>query len=284
VHSLSGVRDDGRKTWHIHDYSVAPTISHPSQYIIPPPKIVSVDKFNVYSGHQTTRISLSRRHAGANNNSPKNDNLDTPDLSKVDFSEAVNMSQPFNFSWINYGIDFIDYGEGEIPVTFESIQSFKSLDDFNLYWAISAEVPFFSAAALEKPNMRWGNATDKAKRRMRNSEAASLLSPYGNSASSLPAGNFALRAGNIGPNKSHKHPKTKIYERIDLLAGKMPEDVKWPAGEWLLDVDEDTLKPRWRWKFYNYYLHVWYGYTFDEYRVYSDLNSQMFHIVETRDS
>ena len=285
VHSLSGVRDDGRKTWHIHDYSVAPTISHPSQYIIPPPKIVSIDKFNVYSGHEATRISRSRQHAGANNNSPKNDNLDTPDLSKVDFSEAVNMSQPFNFSWINYGIDFIDYGEGEIPVTFESIQSFKSLDDFNLYWAISAEVPFFSAAALEKPNMRWGNATDKAKRRMRNSEAASLLSPYGEAAWSLPYdGNFALRAGNIGTNKKHKHPRTKIYEKRDLLEGKMPEDVKWPAGEWLLDVDEDTLKPRWRWKFYNYYLHVWYGYTFDEYRVYSDLNSQMFHIVETRDS
>lgn len=286
VHSFEGKPDNGKKTWHIHDYRVAPKILHPSQYIIPPPKIVSIEKFNVYSGHAATRRSKQRRHAGANSNSPKNI-FDTPDLSKVDFSQAVNMSNgvPFNFSWINYGIDFIDHGSDDNPVLFESIESFEFLDEFNLYWAISAEVPFFSKQALEKPNKRWSFSVSYEKRkRMRNSEAANSLSVGGNSTWNLPYGNFALRAGNIGQNKSYKHPETKIYEKRDLLSGKMPESAKWPAGEWILNVDEDTDEITWHWRFYNYYLHVWYGYTFDDYRVYSSLNSQMFNIVETRDS
>jgi len=279
-------RDNGKRTWHIHDYRVAPRISHPSQYIIPPPKIVSIEKFNVYSGDAATRRSKQRRHAGANSNSPKNI-LDTPDLSKVDFSEAVDMSNgvPFNFSWINYGIDFIDHGSDDNPVLFESIESFEFLDEFNLYWAISAEVPFFGKQALEKPNKRWsGLVSDEKRRWMRNSSVANSLSPGGNSVWNLPYGNFALRAGNIGQNKAWKHPETKIYEKRDLLSGKMPESAKWPAGEWILNVDEDTDEITWHWRFYNYYLHVWYGYTFDDYRVYSSLNSQMFNIVETRDS
>lgn len=289
VHSIGAVgegwhkRDTGKRTWHIHDYRVAPKITHPSEYIIPPPKIVSINEFNVYSGNRGSRRQKQRMHAGANSNSPKN-TFDTPDLSKVDFSEAVDMSQPFNFSWINYGIDHIDIGDDETPVTFESIQSFKFLDEFNLYWAISAEVPFFGKQALEKPNMRWAKGVKyETRKRMRDSEAAKSLSLGGNSVWNLPYGNFALRAGTIGQNKAWKHPKTKIYEKRDLLLGKKPQG-KWPAGEWVLDVDDDTYEITWRWRSYNYYLHVWYGYTFDDYRVYSDLNSQMFNIVETRDS
>ena len=285
VHSVSGVVDDrGTKRSHIHEYTVKPKILHPSQYIIPPPKFVSVGKFNVYSGHTSTRESKQRRHAGAGRNTPKNI-FDTPDLSKVDFSETIKITNdsPFDFSWINYGTDLVDW-----DVPFESIQSFKYLDNFELYWSISANLPFFNAGALKKPVRQW------AKGQFSSNYSGTPTNGIGEPRLSR---DFVLRTGKLKPNKNYKHSKTGLYEVKDILRDRMPEPStaegketgRWPGGYWTLSFDNIIDKrygdnPRWKWNFYTYYLHVWYGYTFDEYRVFSDVNSQAFHITETRGS